>query len=224
MDKTGGGTANRRAAQISCCVRRRTLIKPNVSIADPFGLLLKSPATAAANRQLNYTGMSQLRGDEHHLLETWHFEAPSWGRRIGDVTQWWIARDNLLPAEIAHFGNGYVMRTRFLYDSINQPLSAEVFAAPKLEGFTAGPPEPLEGYTRRYVNLRDGSDNRHECPLGQERTKRRLEQRPELKKTKSRLFNQPNQVSANNAETGTSKPCSKRELARSPACQRPMSR
>ena len=84
--------------------------------------------------------------------------------------------------------------------------------------------EPLEGYTRRYVNLRDGSDNRHECPLGQERTKRRLEQRPELKKTKSRLFNQPNQVSANNAETGTSKPCSKRELARSPACQRPMSR
>ena len=54
-----------------------------------------------------------------------------------------------------------MFRTRFLYTSFNESLSASEFAVPKISGVTPSPPEPLgDGYTNRFVNVRDGSDGR----------------------------------------------------------------
>jgi len=62
-----------------------------------------------------------------------------------------------------------VSRTRFLYDAVNKPLPAGDFAVPKLEGLSPTPPEPLdEDYTKRFINLRDGSDGRMSVRWGKE--------------------------------------------------------
>jgi hypothetical protein len=77
----------------------------------------------------------------------------------GSLIQWWINPRKYRPAQITLFGSGYVSRSRFLYDSVNEPLSAGNFAVPKLEGLSPTSPEPLDaGYTNRFINLRDGSD------------------------------------------------------------------
>jgi hypothetical protein len=59
------------------------------------------------------------------------------------------------------FSSGFVLHMRFLYDRVNEPLPAGDFVAPKLDGLAPSPPETLgQGYTNRFINLRDGSDGR----------------------------------------------------------------
>jgi len=126
--------------------------KVTVSFCDPFGLTSKTPAQAASDVGLRYAGVAQFEGSDCHLLEAW---------KNGYLTQWRIDSRNYRVAEITRYLPGNVWRDRFFYDSVNQPLSAEMFAVPKIEGQPPTPPEPLDSsYTNRFVRIRDGSDAR----------------------------------------------------------------
>ena len=54
--------------------------------------------------------------------------------------------------EVETFHPYGVIRARFLYDAVNEPLPAAAFAVPKLEGVSPSLPEALDvDYTNRFV-------------------------------------------------------------------------
>jgi hypothetical protein len=131
----------------------------NVSICDPFDLTRMTPAAAATKLGLNYAGVCKIGGADCLQVEAWQIDRIPGMTPYGSLIQWWINPRKYRPAQITLFGSGYVSRSRFLYDSVNEPLSAGNFAVPKLEGLSPTSPEPLDaGYTNRFINLRDGSD------------------------------------------------------------------
>jgi hypothetical protein len=133
----------------------------NISICDPFDLIHETPAVAAAELGLNYVGVSKVGDADYLLVEAWQVERIPELTPFGSLIQWWINSQNYRPIQITQFYPGFVSRTRFIYDAVNEPLPMEDFAVPKLEGQSPASPEPLDaGYTSRYINLRDGSDGR----------------------------------------------------------------
>jgi Peptidase family S41/Tricorn protease C1 domain len=133
----------------------------NVSICDPFDLTHMTPTAAATKLGLNYAGVCKVVAADCLQVEAWQIVRLSKAAPFGSLIQWWIDPRNYRPAQITLFGSGYVSRTRFLYDRVNESLPAGDFAVPKLEGLSPTPPETLgQGYTNRFINLRDGSDGR----------------------------------------------------------------
>jgi len=128
-----------------------------VSFCDPFGLTSKTPAQAASDLGLRYAGVAKAEGSDFHLLEAWKMN--DFPLSYGHLTQWRIDSRNHRLAEVTRYLPGHVRRHRFFYDSVNQPLPAEMFAVPKIEGQPPTPPAPLDSsYTNRFVRIRDGSD------------------------------------------------------------------
>jgi hypothetical protein len=131
----------------------------NVSICDPFDLTHQTPAVAAMELGLNYTGVSKAGVTDYPQIEAWQIVRRSKAAPFGSLIQWQIDAKNCRPAQITLFGSGYVSRSRFLYDSVNEPLPVGDFAVPKLEGLSPVTPEPLDAnYTNRFINFSDGSD------------------------------------------------------------------
>jgi hypothetical protein len=129
----------------------------NISICDPFGLTHDTPL--AAGLGLHYAGVSNVGGADYLQVEAWKIQRISWTTPYGSLIQWRIDPRNYRPAQITEFTRSGVSRTKFLYDAVNEPLPAEDFAVPRLEGISPAPPEPLDtDYTNRFINLRDGSD------------------------------------------------------------------
>jgi hypothetical protein len=123
---------------------------------------------------LSYVGVTNLGGAKCQLLEGWDIDKLTRMTPFGTLIQWQIDAKTARPAEVRQSSNGFLMRTRFLYDAVNQPLPAKDFALPKVEGVSPAPPEPLDAdYTNRFVNLRDGSDGRMSVRWGKQGPKRR---------------------------------------------------
>jgi hypothetical protein len=124
----------------------------NTCLCDPFDLTAQTPAEAATESKLAYSGIFKFGSAEAHVLESWSADG---------LNQWCINPQTSLPTQMDSCGTYGIWRTRFLYDAVNQPISVEAFAVPKLEGISPSPPEALdESYTKRFVNVRDGSDGR----------------------------------------------------------------
>jgi hypothetical protein len=139
-----------------------------LSFADPFDLLSRSVAQAASEMHLRYAGRTNVAGMAYHLVESWQAEAIGSAVVVGSLRQWWIDARTLLPAELVQFSSDGIWRTRLLYDAINTPVSAAVFAVPRIAGVVAGPPDPLDtNYTQRLVIIRDGADGRMSERWGQ---------------------------------------------------------
>jgi hypothetical protein len=131
----------------------------NVSICDPFDLTDKTPANAATDIGLKYIGVSKVGGTKCLQLEAWQIDRIPKMTPYGRLIQWQIDPKNHRPAELAMFSSGFVLRMRFLYDRVNEPLPAGDFAVPKFEGLSPMAPEPLDAdYTNRFINFSDGSD------------------------------------------------------------------
>jgi len=141
-----------------------------VSVCDPFELTRKDPAAAADELGLMYLGPGKLAGADCHRIGAWHIEKEAlW---MSSFTEWWIDAESGFPVEIRH--SNRPEGTRFYYDAVNQPLAAGLFAVPRPKDRVASPPEPLDaGYTRRFINFRDGSDDRISLRWGKEGPKGR---------------------------------------------------
>jgi hypothetical protein len=141
----------------------------NVSICDPFDLLNSSPAAVATKRGLNYAGTAKIGNADCHVVEAWQLFIIPEMTPFATLIQWNIDPRTYRLTQVTGFRPGSVSRTRFLYDAVNKPLPAGDFAVPKLEGLSPTPPEPLdEDYTKRFINLRDGSDGRMSVRWGKE--------------------------------------------------------
>lgn len=110
---------------------------------------------------LGQVAMSRPGDAACRLLEAWKVNAHEGDSAWGDLTQWRIDMQTGRPVEVEKFHPLGVIRARFFYDAVNEPLPAAAFAIPKLEGVSPSPPEALDAdYTERFINLRDGSDGR----------------------------------------------------------------
>ena len=141
----------------------------NVSFCDPFGMTGRTPAAAAADLSLRLVTRDRQIDAVSHLFEAWEVHAPDRGSVWGQLTRWHVDAPRGRTAVIETFHPYGVIRTRFHYDSVNEPLPAAAFAVPKLEGLPPSPPEALdEDYTGRFINLRDGSDGRMSVRWGKQ--------------------------------------------------------
>jgi hypothetical protein len=135
--------------------------KQYISLCDPFELMQKTPAQAAADLGLRLVDSNNGQNSTIHLLEAIV--------RDGQMMQWQIDAQTLRPAEVARFYRNSVMRYRFHYDVVNEQLPPETFAVPKPEGVTPSSAEVLDAnYTNHFINLRDGSDGRISVRWGKE--------------------------------------------------------
>jgi hypothetical protein len=128
----------------------------NACLCDPFDLESETPAATIAESALKYAGRTNIGGADCYCIASGTGDNPA---------QWWIDAETLRPIQLRQDS----FRTRFYYDSVNNKLAEAAFAVPKLEGVTPSPPEPLgNGYTHRFVNVRDGSDGRMSVRWGME--------------------------------------------------------
>lgn len=144
-------------------------MRADVSICDPFGLTDRSPEETVETLQLKYHGLRKRGEKEAHLVDRW--EATRFAElsfASGRKMAWWIDAGTLLPVEIEVFGDGHVARSRFIYDGVKAALPEETFQ-PVIPGLTPQAAGPLEeGYTNRFVNVRDGSDGNMSVRWGKE--------------------------------------------------------
>jgi hypothetical protein len=139
-----------------------------LSFCDPFGLTGRTPAEALGLLGLEYGGLIR-RGDEQwHLIETSSSQqSGAGGGTAGNRTQWRIDPRSYLLAEILTADRDRLSRTRFFYDSINQPLPTAAFALPRPKGALIQPADALDAaYTNRFIRVSDGSDGRMSLGLG----------------------------------------------------------
>jgi hypothetical protein len=124
----------------------------NVALCDPFDLISGNPAASAAETHLAWSGTLSFAGRDLIGLTSWDEQ----GR-----TRWFVNPSTHVPEGVEQCAIYGAFRTRFLYRHINETIPAIEFAVPKIPGITPDQPEPLDdGYTNRFVNLRDGSDGR----------------------------------------------------------------
>ncbi len=146
----------------------------NISLCDPFELTQKSSSQSATDLALNDVGTVNLGRYKCELIEGWDVESIPEMTTIGRLNRWAIDTQTGRPLEIRNYSDNSQMRTRFLYDEINQSMPAEAFAIPKLDGLSPSPAEALDkDYTKRFIDLRDGSDGTMSLRWGKEGPKGR---------------------------------------------------
>jgi hypothetical protein len=130
----------------------RDMHRVNVCLGDPFDLVSVTPAEAARESHLAWSGTSRFGGRETLALTSW--DSDGRGR-------WFIDPNTHLAAGVEQNIRYGVYRTRFIADALNETIPAAEFAMPRPAGLVPKTDEPLdEGYTNRFVNIRDGSDGR----------------------------------------------------------------
>lgn len=124
----------------------------DISLADPFGLELDSPAKAAQKLGLVYASLTNIAGADCYVVES----RPG-GPAAAPSKRWCINAQSFLVAELETEWN----RTRFLYEPLNCPLPPTAFAPARPPGLKLTPLDALDaGFTNRFMSLRDGSDGR----------------------------------------------------------------
>ena len=151
-----------------------------VAICDAFDA--SGPADAARiirDRKLQYVGEAVVRGRRCHRIRSWNLLNLATTLH-GSLLEWSIDAETFLPARVelllvGDFPSSYAID--FTYSRINQPIPDEAFRlatdpdAPR----SNGEPEPLtEGYTRRFLNVKDGSDGRMSVRWGMTGPKGRM--------------------------------------------------
>jgi hypothetical protein len=131
----------------------------HIIICDPFRLAQQSSAQAASKMNLSWVGNTTLHGLNCWLLEGWDIYLAPGTATGGSLNRWWIDEQTGRPLELTGYSDNIQMRTRFLYDKVNEPLPIEDFAVPKIDGLAPSPADMLDmNYTNHYVTIDDGSD------------------------------------------------------------------
>lgn len=131
----------------------------NLLFCDPFGTLCADVPSVLAKANIEYLGTERLAGRRCHRIQRWS------GEISGDWTrcwahEWWIDGETWLPVQLVrHAAKRQRTVSRFIYDRVNEPMDISEFQP---EDASAAPRRSLEllqeGYTARFLNVRDGSD------------------------------------------------------------------
>jgi hypothetical protein len=146
----------------------------NISFLDPFNLTEKLPEAAARDLQLACAGTRTSNGKTLQVIERCILQDSGLPTLFARKTQWQIDVQTGLVTELADDYASAVLRTRYLYDKINEPLPPSLFSPPIEPGLTPSPLALLgEGFTTRFINLRDGADGEMSLRWGKQGPKKR---------------------------------------------------
>jgi hypothetical protein len=144
----------------------------NISICDPFGLTHQTSEEAANILRLRYDGIRRGWDKTFHVIQNWNVQKLGAWRPYVSRKEWLIDAATLALAEMTEFNDSGIIRTLFVYDKVNEEISESSFASPSIAGLSPSPPEELdEGYTKRFVNVRDGSNGQMSVRWGKKGTK-----------------------------------------------------
>lgn len=138
-------------------VPSRAIAEKNVHLVDPFGVRGEADVgRIIRDRKLEYGGEVDLDGRRCHLIRSWNVMVVT-GMGVIPAPRWYIDAATLLPARVM-IGEEYAFN--FAYARINEPIPDAEFR-PSGGAIPVAEPEPLpEGFTRRYLDIFDGSDGR----------------------------------------------------------------
>jgi beta-lactamase regulating signal transducer with metallopeptidase domain len=136
----------------------RAIDDKNVLVADPFDATGGTDVDKLIREwKLEYAGEVDLDGRRCHLIRSWQVSLPGDSMVILGP-RWSIDAATLLPVRVAH---GDSFRLDYTYTRINQPIPDAEFRPSVGAEIQVANPEPLpEGYTRRFLNVIDGTNGR----------------------------------------------------------------
>jgi len=149
----------RRKDEVFSC-RFEEVAQKNVLFGDPFAAgRLDDTTSVIEDMKLEYLGRVVLEGRPCHRIRSWDVKLMS--RRLDRLTpvrDWYIDAQSFLPVRIERDG---LLSASFDYVSVNEPIPDDEFQRETGQGIEILEPEPLdEDYTRRYLNVVDGSSGR----------------------------------------------------------------
>jgi beta-lactamase regulating signal transducer with metallopeptidase domain len=153
----------------TCWLRRRNDLislpakdveEKHLRFCDPFDAAGTADADGVIREQkLEYLGETTVRGQRCHRVRSWAIGSVVSGWR-SPVRDWFLDAATLLPTRVEMTGIG-IQAIDFTYTRINQPIPDEEFRPEAGGDVKVVPAEPLaEGYTRRFLNVIDGSNGR----------------------------------------------------------------
>jgi len=134
------------------------IAEKNVLIVDPFDARgTAGVANVIRDRKLDYSGEVDLNGQRCHLIRSWDIMLP-FDRTVILGPRWYIDAATLLPMRV-ELGDSYAVD--YTYTRINEPIPDNEFRSAAGPDIRVADPEPLaEGYTRRFLNVIDGTNGR----------------------------------------------------------------
>lgn len=133
----------------------------NAGINDPFQLSRQTPKDAAANQRLTYGGLRTVDGRKSHVIETWRIQQIGEFPPNASHLSWIIDAETFRIVEVAERYASGLTKSRFIVESLNQPLSPELFSPLVVPNVQSSQPEPLTPeFTHRFINLKDGADGK----------------------------------------------------------------
>jgi beta-lactamase regulating signal transducer with metallopeptidase domain len=132
----------------------------NVLVCDPFGAgRMAATTTMIHDLKLEYLGQVVLDERPCHRIRSWDVKlVTDFTDHLTPVRDWYIDAESLLTVRIEDDG---VLHTAFHYKSVNEPISDVEFQPETAQGIEPKAPEPLDtGYTRRFLNVIDGTNGR----------------------------------------------------------------
>ena len=126
---------------------------------DPFGAgRPHDTASVVRDLKLEYLGQVMLEGKPCHRIRSWRVNLRPNSGDVTPVRDWYIDAQSLLPVRIDSDG---LLCTAFHYMRVNEPIPDEQFQPETGQGIQIQDPQPLdEDYTRRFLNVIDGTNGR----------------------------------------------------------------
>ncbi len=148
----------RRENELVTCPFDEMAVK-TVLVCDPFGAGdAKDAAAIVEDMKLQYLGESMLEGRLCHRIRSWDVKLHPLSDTVSPVRDWFIDAQTLRPVRFLMNG---VIHSDFRYTRINEPIPDEEFQPETGPGIQNKDMEPLdEKYTRRFLNVVDGTNGR----------------------------------------------------------------
>lgn len=129
----------------------------NLLVGDPFGAARRGNAAAVIrDRKLEDLGETNALGRPCRRIRSWDVQLIALDFVTSPV-DWYIDVESLLPIRI-DLGS---FTMDFAYPHLGEPIPDDLFRRPADPGLHESRAEPLaEGYTRRFLNVIDGSNGR----------------------------------------------------------------
>ena len=129
----------------------------NLLVGDPFNALSRAKATEVIrDRMLEDLGETTALGRPCRRIRSWDVRLVA-SEFLTSPADWYIDLESLLPVRIVTDD----ITTDFAYPHLGEPIPDDLFRRPARPGIREVQAEPLgEGFTRRFVNVMDGSDGR----------------------------------------------------------------
>ncbi len=175
IDQIMGGTFRVGSDGTSCWTRRKDglfscpyeeVAEKNLLFSDPFRAFRLDDTVGVVERmRLEYLGQVVLDGRPCHRIRSWNVKF--WSAHIDllmPVLDWYIDAESLLPVRIDSDG---VPRLAFRNVRVNQPIAEEEFRPDTDQDTQLKDLDPLdEDYTKRFLNVIDGSSGRMSVRFG----------------------------------------------------------